>query len=239
MIQPSASALSVANQRTLGMIFNHPTAHNLEWRDAQALFTALGSAEPSGGGAFQMRVGHEHHTLHKPRTKDMPSQDVIAMRRLLQRAGISPSTAEVSAAPDKPVEPRNPMFLVAIDHRAAALHRIYADGSASDPLTITPDDPHDVQHHLTHKNQDRERGQRAPEEAAFYEHITRALADAGQIVVVGHGSGHSNAAHHLVEYLHEHHHPSHGRVVTEIVADLSAITPAQMLELGRRALKIG
>ena len=64
-------------------------------------------------------------------------------------------------------------------------------------------------------------------------------SDAGQIIVVGHGKGHSNAAHHPVKSLHAHHHPSHGRVVTEIVADLSAVTPAQMLILGQRALRLG
>ena len=39
---------------------------------------------------------------------------------------------------------------------------------------------------------------------------------AGKIVVVGHGTGKSNAAHHLLEYLKSHHSETHQRVVSEM-----------------------
>jgi hypothetical protein len=126
--------------------------------------------------------------------------------------------------------------MVVLDHHGAKLHRLDAAQPDEPGLAFAPRDPHHVLHHLTHKDEDRERGQRAPEPAEYYERITLALADAGQIVVIGHGAGHSNAAHHLVEYLHAHHHPSHGRVVTEIVADLSALTPGQLRGLAHRAI---
>jgi len=101
---------------------------------------------------------------------------------------------------------------------------------------IKPYDPDHFLHHLTHKDQSRERGQRAPEDASFYERIGAALAAADRIVVVGHGTGKSNAAQHLTEYLRTHHRETYQRIVHEIAADLSAITAPQLLELAEHAL---
>jgi phosphoheptose isomerase len=86
------------------------------------------------------------------------------------------------------------------------------------------------------KDQSRERGQRAPEEPAYYEKIADAVALGGKIVVVGHGAGKSNAAHHLTEYLQSHHRETYQRIVRETVADLSSITTAQLLDVAREAL---
>jgi len=88
-----------------------------------------------------------------------------------------------------------------------------------------------------HENQSREEGQRAPEEPAYYEKIAEAAALGGKIVVVGHGTGKSNAAHHLTEYLRSHHSETYQRIVREIVADLSSITTPQLLDLARQALR--
>jgi glycerol dehydrogenase-like iron-containing ADH family enzyme len=87
-----------------------------------------------------------------------------------------------------------------------------------------------------HKEQSRARGQRAPEDHQFYKEIADAVAVGGKIVVVGHGAGKSNAAHHLIEYLRAHHTETYQRVVREVVADLSSITDPQLLELARQAL---
>jgi len=88
-----------------------------------------------------------------------------------------------------------------------------------------------------HKDQSRERGQRAPEEPAYYDKIADTIALGGKIVVIGHGEGKSSAAHHLTEYLRSHHRETYQRVVREIVADLSSITPPQLLDLARQALR--
>jgi len=54
--------------------------------------------------------------------------------------------------------------------------------------------------------------------------------------VVGHGTGKSNAAEHLLEYLRAHHRETYQRVVREIGVDLSAITMPQLLALAEQAL---
>jgi hypothetical protein len=231
-----AMLLHAGAQHTLDAVFGHPIARNLEWREVEALLTVLGSVEPLGGGTFLLRLGQEHQTLEKPRTRDMPRSDVVAVRHLLQRAGFAPGHAAGTPA-SVSTPPEHPVFMVVLDHHGAKLHRLDTAPQGAPAQAFAPHDPHHILHHLTHKDEDRERGQRAPEPAEYYERITLALADAGQVVVVGAGQGHSNAAHHLVEYLQAHHHPSHGRVVTEIVADLSALTPAQLQVLGRQAVQ--
>jgi TPP-dependent trihydroxycyclohexane-1,2-dione (THcHDO) dehydratase len=102
--------------------------------------------------------------------------------------------------------------------------------------TIRPYDPDLFFHHQAHNDPPRESGQRAPDEVAYYEAIAKAVALGGPIVVAGHGTGHSNAARHLIAYLQSHHHDIYQRVVREIEADLSACTVPQLLDLARGAL---
>ncbi len=101
-----------------------------------------------------------------------------------------------------------------------------------------PVDPHHFLHHLRHKDQDRQAGQRAPEDPTYHAGIAAALTDADQIVVVGHGTGtgHSHAARHLIEHLAAHDPDLRARVVAERVIDLPSVTPAQLLEIGRQEL---
>ena len=89
---------------------------------------------------------------------------------------------------------------------------------------------------LAHKDQPRERGQRATEDPSFYKRIAAVMDTAGRVVVIGHGKGHSNAAHHLMAYLKLHHPQTYQKVTRELVADLSSVTPPQHLVLARRAL---
>lgn len=98
-----------------------------------------------------------------------------------------------------------------------------------------PYDPHRFLHHLTRKDLSRERGQRAPEDPSFYRGLAEAVASVGAIVVIGHGAGHSNAADGLVEFLRLHHPGTFETVTCEVVADLSGLTPPQLLVLRRRA----
>jgi len=53
---------------------------------------------------------------------------------------------------------------------------------------------------------------------------------------VGHGTGKSNAARHLTEYLRTHYRETYQRVAGELTADLSSITQPQLLALAGHAL---
>jgi hypothetical protein len=126
--------------------------------------------------------------------------------------------------------------MVVVDHHGARIYRIDSTPGDASKRELTPYDPHHFLHHLTHKDQSREQGQRAPEDAGFYQRIGDALAAGDRIIVVGHGTGKSNAALHLTEYLRTHHRETYQRIVREIGADLSAITTPQLLALAEQAL---
>ncbi len=222
------TTISGARRRTLEALFRHPTAHNLEWMDVVALIDKIGEVRRYGKSKFGFKVGAEGYQMHEPHTKDLSSTEVTELRHFLQRAGWAPDAPSVVVGTSAPTEPS---LMVVVDHHGAKIYRIdKASGDAS-KQEIRPYDPHHFLHHLTHKGQSREEGQRAPEDADFYKRIADALAAGGPIVIVGHGTGKSNAAQHLTDYLRTHHRETYQRVVREIGADLSAITAPQLLEL--------
>ena len=179
-------------------------------------------------------VAGKRHVMRKPHTKDLTSSEVIEVRHFLMQAGLSP---EVPSQPAAHPNPAAPSLLIVVDHHGTKIFHVDVTSDDASEHVIRPYDPHHFLHHLVHEDQSREEGQRAPEEPAYYEKIADAAALGGKIVVVGHGAGKSNAAHHLTEYLRSHHSETYQRIVREIVADLSSITTPQLLDLARQALR--
>ena len=227
------TVLHGAHLKTLEALFRHPAAHNLNWMDVVALMEKIGVVHRRTEDKFGFDVAGEHYAMHKPHSKDLSSSEVADLRHFLQRAGWSTAGAPAAAAA---AQPAALSLLVAVDHHGARIYRINAASADAAKLEIRPYDPYHFLHHLTHKDQSREQGQRAPEEPAFYQQVAEALAMAGRIVVVGHGTGKSNAGQHLMEYLRTHRHETYQRVVREMEADLSAVTPPQLLQLAQQAL---
>ncbi len=231
--------LSKPELATLEAVYQHPLSHNLEWSDVVTLFTALGEVKHKSNNEMAFEIGGEHHLVRKPHSKDLTASEVMDFRHLLTRTGWSPATKTDSAikSDGSSATPAvNQDLLVAIEHHEARLYHLDIRSSNPEDDVIRPYDPHGFLHHLSHKDQSRERGQRATEDPSFYSRIAEEIVSAGRVVVVGHGEGHSNAAHHLIEYLKLHHPESFQKVTCEVVADLSSLTPPQLLALGRRAL---
>jgi hypothetical protein len=228
------SAVTGAKRRTLEAIFRHPSAHNLEWTHVVALIKKIGEVDERANSEFAFHVAGHLHLMRKSHSKDLTGPEVIDLRKFLHQAGWS-----VDHAPQASVasETGAPALVVVMDHHEAKIYRI--DGSADDPSSqeIRPYDPHHFLHHLAHKDQDREQGQRAPEDPSFYNKIAQAMATGGRIVVIGHGTGKSNAAHHLTEYLRAHDHATYQRIAHEVIADLSSTTAPQLLKLAQEALR--
>jgi len=226
--------LSGAHRRTLEAIFRHPMPHNLEWRDAVNLITEIGTVHEQADGKFAFEIAGQRRLLHKPHTKDLTSSEVAELRHVLAHAGWSPDHS--SQAPAHPTPPA-PTLLIVTDHYGTRIFDVNVSAADAAAHVIKPYDPHHFLHHLVHKDQSRERGQRAPEEPAYYKQIADAVALGGRLVVVGHGTGKSNAAHHLTEYLRAHHPETYQRIVREISTDLSSITDPQLLALVHQALR--
>jgi hypothetical protein len=238
------STLSKAHQKTLHALYRHPIAHNLEWKDVVSLFEALGTVDQGSHNETSFDVGGARHAVRKPHNKDLSAAEVMEFRHILSRAGWSPESPRGPAAAanasgrDATAGPAPPDLLVVVDHHEARIYQLDLRSADLADHVIRPYDPHHFLHHLAHKDQSRERGQRAPEDHTLYERIAQAVAAGGGIVLVGHGKGHANAAHHLAEHLRTHHAKIHRRVAHELEADLSSVTPPQLLELARRALSV-
>ncbi len=229
------TALTGARSRTLRAIFRHPTAHNLEWDDVVSLFGKIGGVEHRANDEYAFDLGGKRHVMRRPHGKDLASSEVSTLRVFLSDAGWS-----VDGGPLVPEQalPTTRNLLVVVDHHDARLYRIDAKSdSEADVDKIEPYDPHHFLHHLTHRDQAGEKGQRAPEDSGFYEQIAQALKPAAHIVIVGHGSGKSNAAHHLMDHLRAHESEIYQRVADEVTTDLSSITEPQLLELALSALQ--
>ncbi len=225
------SALSKSERRTLELLFAHPIARNLEWQSAVSLLSRLGTVEQLANNETSIRIGAEHQMLRRPHSKDLSVEDIMALRHLLTRSGWSAQHA--------PSLPALTDFLIAIDHHEARVYHV--DLRPADPSehTIKPYDPHHFLRHLTHKDRTRQQGERAAEDPSFYERIAQAVASSvphGRIVIVGHGKGHSDAAHHLEEWIHLHHPETFQRITSALAVDLSALTSPQLLALARDTL---
>jgi len=239
---PDRPFLAEANRFTLDALFSHPLPY-LGWNRMQALFEALGTVGPGADHWFEFRIGAEHHLVCKPANEDLSAAEAINLRHLVERAGLAPDPAlPASHASPAPRDlPAVPGLLVAMDHHGAKVFQIDVGDANPARHTIKPYDPFGYLHHLAHKDEFRERGQRAAEDPSYYERLAQTvLAGTAEgdahVVVAGDGHGHSSAAHHFVEYLRSHHHETYGRTVTEVVADLSSLTDPQLLDLGRRTL---
>jgi hypothetical protein len=230
-ISPALPSVTGAHRRTLEAIFRHPVAHNLEWSDVVGLIGKLGDVNEKANREFVFEVAGKRHVMRKPHAKELTTSDVIEVRHFLAQAGLSPGVPSRPAA-----DPAAPSLLIVVDHHGTKIFQVDVTSDDASEHVIKPYDPHHFLHHLMHKDQSRERGQRAPEEPAYYEKIAAAVALGGKIVVVGHGAGKSNAAHHLIEHLQAHHRETYQRIVREIVADLSSITTPQLLDLVRPPL---
>ncbi len=224
------SGMSGPDRKTLKLLFAHPLSHNLKWKDAVSLFKALGSVEEKSKNEFSFRIGHEHHVMSKPASKDLISSELILLRHFAARAGWS---ADSYLRPVSQPDPAAPSLLVVMDHREARIYEIIS--AEISKKVIRPYDPHHFLHHLTHKNQLSEHGQRAPEDITYYERIAQAAAPGGKIVLISHGKGKSSAGHHFTEYLSSHHSDTYQRIVGEVDADLVHMTEPQLLEIARNA----
>jgi hypothetical protein len=98
MSSPSQPAhLSNHQRNTLRQIFQHPAGHNIEWRAVLSLLEAVGSAEEQHGGKVAVTIGSETEYFDPPPHKDIDTQAVVNLRRMLTKAGYGAGAADAAA----------------------------------------------------------------------------------------------------------------------------------------------
>jgi len=85
-----ATPLNHKHLHTLERIFQHPTSHNLEWKDVISLVEHLGTVEEESNGRLRFTLNGVSEVFHRAQDKkdvsDVPQ--VLDLRKFLGGAGI-------------------------------------------------------------------------------------------------------------------------------------------------------
>ena len=163
------------HKRTLEKLFEHPVSHNIDWKQVENLFDALGAnvSETSKNHVRVVLAGQEA-MFHKPHHKQIDRTDeVVAIRRFLESAGVNPRTAGLDTSPS-----RTRVIAVVSDREA----RVYElEGREADSFRLV--------------DSDRVQRQGSGDSDGFYESVSAALSSADEILLVGVGEDqkHSSA----------------------------------------------
>ena len=124
------SEITGPHRLTYDAIFQHPISRNLHWRDVRSLLNVLADHVEERDGALKVTRKGQVLLLHQPRKNMTPVQEIMDIRKFLERSG------NASAAPFA----AGAHLLVVIDHREARIYRAELHGAV--PQRITPYDPH-------------------------------------------------------------------------------------------------
>jgi hypothetical protein len=226
--------LSGHRLKTLRRIFSHPLEHNLEWDDVVNLVRDLGSVEERHNGEVSFTLGTVGVLFRRPHGKDIAGEDVIRLRKLFADAGFSADGDAAESAAETAVDGRSPTIVVAADHHVSRVFELGRDGEHMQEIThVSPADPDGFRRHLEHKKEADYKGERIPEDSAYYERIATALKPAQRILLIGDATGKSSATAYLLECLEKRHAEIFRCVSGTVVADLSALTDGQLEAIAR------
>jgi hypothetical protein len=76
---------------TVEKIFGHPASGNVEWRQVLSLLEAVGTVTERHNGRFEVTLGDETEVLDAPKDKDVDTQMIVDLRRMLTGAGFAPA----------------------------------------------------------------------------------------------------------------------------------------------------
>jgi hypothetical protein len=94
--------LSNHQRSTLRQIFQHPAGHNIKWRAVLSLLAAVGSAQEQHDGKVAVTIGAQTEYFDPPRHKDISTQAVVNLRRMLAQTAYGASAAGRAAAGSAP-----------------------------------------------------------------------------------------------------------------------------------------
>jgi hypothetical protein len=99
---PTSGSMHLNNhhRNTLREIFQHPAGHNIEWHAVVSLLGAVGSVVEHRDGKVAVTVGSETEYFDVPPHKDIDTQAVVDLRRMLAAAGYGVEEGEGNGRED-------------------------------------------------------------------------------------------------------------------------------------------
>jgi hypothetical protein len=74
---------------TAEKILSHPASHNIEWHDAASLLAEIGAITEADNHRFTVTLGDEIQVFDRPRGKDLDTQQIVDLRRMLRASGFT------------------------------------------------------------------------------------------------------------------------------------------------------
>lgn len=81
------SHLDGAHRATLEHVLSHPISGNVEWPAVVSLLEQLGQVETRHDGKVAVTIGDETRVIERPRGKDLSTEELAELRRMLRGAG--------------------------------------------------------------------------------------------------------------------------------------------------------
>lgn len=226
--------MTFQHQDTLEALYAHPLRHNIRWDHLVGLWQSIGGEIerldqqrlrlrlPDGNETWMHHAVGRHHAV-------LSADDVLRIRHLLQRAGITADHPIGSAAPDRGDLARR--LVIRLDYRGADVYWLI--GETVDHTTLQPHGLWGTEQNLTHRHDRDLAGQRAPIDHDYLHRLTLTLDGADRVLLLGHGHGEANVMHTFLDHL-RHHRPDllHRIGATEVLDD-SALSDAQLLARAR------
>ena len=231
MIRPSA--LHERDRTIIDLIYHHPVAHNLAWRDVLMLLGHIGKAEERHDGEWLFEVNGPRRTFSTPHGVHVEPDDVAKLRAFLSEAGF---LTDSRGEPYLGGHDTAPVRMVLIDHHAATVYEL-RDGACIHVATVRPQDAHHFLHHLTHRDPLHDPGQRGLEDPSFYDSLISALQGAETAVIIGTATGTSGAIEVLGNWLRAEHGRAPARIVEITHTNTSGYTVSQLAQLAHQALR--
>lgn len=127
---------------------------------------------------------------------------------------------------------QNAYVVAAIDFHESRVFELSTD-EAGRPLQIVAKDPRGYFHQL-HTKAGTPEGFFVADSDEYWKAIARGLHKASSILLLGHGTGKSNASHHFVAYIEKHESDLAAKIVGDVRCDIDDLTNAQVLRLGQQ-----
>ncbi len=243
---------------TLHEVYAHPTTTKLRWQALMSMLEAFGGTHRPAGDGHKEHIELDGRTLflsrpHKTNTITNAS-DVVALRHFLAAAGLAPDdscAASAEAARQRALETPHAAsarvsdasldgkhVLCYVAHNEARLYPTLAPGAAAEHV-LHAWDPNGkrrhlhVKHGVKHQSTPVFHGDYVPVDPRFLKDVMSALRGAEQILLVGHGTGKSNAADALEGAMRTQAPELAKRVVGRLVLSEGHVTQNELLAAGR------
>ena len=206
-----------SHQAAYDAVFQHPIAHNLQWKDLRAMLIAISDTTEDHDDKMKFSRNGLTLTVHPPKHKDFSDVGELMKVRHFLDGWKTPEVASNDGGST---------MSVVINHREARIFK--SDRHGSVPERIVPLDA-DGTHRYLHNVDNGDNGQRKPENAAFYNAVAKALAPATQILILGSSTGASSAMDHLVAELKRLHPGVAERIAGTLVVNEPHMSDDQLL----------